>query len=164
MKLRSRKTINKIIEKPITTSNVTKEPFSNQFIRLYYSIKNQFDYCDFHNQPSYDTKYTLCTLYTAFKLFINKEYGNEEYFLDALSAKTLLPTRTLPLESTCYICGGHDNNPTIFCSHNHDVHLECYFEQIIGDIKPMYRTFTISNDKQRCDYCNDYFVICYNYS
>jgi hypothetical protein len=151
MKLRNGKTV--------------KEPpkqSTNEFIRIYYEMKNQYEYTHFYNQPSYDTKYTLCTLYTAFKLFINKEYKDEKAFVNALSSKKLLPTRTLISNADCYICGEHDSKPTIYCIHGHDVHLECYFEKILTHIQPIYCTFSVPNDPQRCDYCGDHMVISYS--
>jgi len=138
------------------------KPCTTEFIRIYYEMKNQYEYSDFYDQPSYETKYTLCTLYTAFKLFINKEYTDEKSFVNALSSKKLLPTRTLLSDTNCYICGEHDSKPTIYCIHGHDAHLECYFEKILRDIQPIYCTFSVPNDHQRCDYCGDHMVVSYS--
>ncbi len=151
MKLRN----GKIIE----SNNYQKEKFQSDFINIFYSIKNKFKYFDFHNNPTLDTKYTLCNLYAGFKTFFNKEYQDQYLFLYYLSNNTLLQYKDLPPNHTCYICGSDESTPAIFCHNNHYVHIDCYFEQILTTVKPIYNSFVIPNNPLRCDYCSSLLSI-----
>jgi hypothetical protein len=156
MKLRSGKTLS---EKVIELNNYQTKYFQSDFINVFYSIKNKFKYFEFHNQPSLDTKYTLCNLYSGFKIFFNKEYQDPYLFLYYLSNNTLLKYTDLPSNDICYICGTNDSNPAIFCHNKHYVHIDCYFEQILVSVKPLYTSFVIPNDPLRCDYCSSSITI-----
>jgi hypothetical protein len=151
MKLRN----GKIVEKQIVKKYV--ESFQSDFLNIFYSIKNKFKYCDLHNNPTEDTKYTICNLYAGFKAFINKEYIDPYLFLYYLSNNTLLAYKEISSDSTCYICGDNSFKPAFFCKNNHFVHIDCCFQQILVTIKPVYNTFIIPNEPFRCDYCSDKF-------
>jgi hypothetical protein len=156
MKLRNGKILSKKVIEP---HDYKKEYFQSDFLNIFYSIKNKFRYFDFHNQPNLDTKYTLCNLYAGFKIFFNKEYQDPYLFLYYLSNNTLLEYKDLPFNDTCYICGTNDSTPSIFCDNKHYVHIDCYFEQILVNVKPLYTSFVISNDPLRCDYCSSLLSI-----
>jgi hypothetical protein len=143
--------------KVLDSSNYQKEYFQKDFITLFYGLKGQYNYTDFHNNPTFETKYTLCNLYAAYKTFFNKEYIDPFGFLYNLSQNTLLQYKDLPKDNNCYICGMDDCTPALYCHNGHYTHIECYFEQILVTIKPMYTTFLVPNNELRCDYCSDPF-------
>lgn len=148
--------------KELESTNYLEEYFQSDFITLFYSIKGEHNYLDYHNNPSFETKYKLCNLYSGYKLFFNKEYKNHFDFLYSLFTNTLLIYKDMPGEQTCYICGMDECKPAFYCHNNHYVHVECFFEQVLVTVKPLYTTFVISNDKLRCDYCS--CEMTYNYS
>lgn len=144
--------------KILNSTDYSKEYFQNDFITLFYSIKGEYNYSDLHNNPTFETKYKICNLYAAFKIFFNKEYKNHFDFLYNLFKNTLLIYKDMPNGQNCYICGMDECKPALYCHNNHFVHIECYFEQILVTIRPVYQTFTIPNDPLCCDYCSCKFV------
>jgi len=129
----------------------------NDFVSLFYSIKSGYKYTDLINNPSIDTKYTIANLYVSFKLFYNKEYLLDPYsFILYLSMNVLLKYKIMSKNDYCYICRETDSNYVLYCDRNHTVHLDCYYQQILGDMK---NKFVISNSPSRCDYCCSNFSI-----
>ena len=145
MKLRSGNIIDKI------------DNIQNDFVSLFYSIKSRYNYKDLLNNPSIDTKYTIINLYIAFKTFYNKEYLLDPYsFLLYLSMNVLLRYKIMNIDEYCYICRENDSNHVLFCEKGHNVHLDCFYRQILGEIS---YTFVIPNTPSRCDYCDCKFCI-----
>ena len=127
----------------------------SDFVSLFYSIKSKYNYKELLNNPSIDTKYTIANLYIAFKIFYNKEYLLDPYsFLLYLSMNVLLRYKIMDTNEYCYICRENDNKYVLYCEKGHKVHLDCFYEQILGDITDK---FIIPNSPSRCDYCNSQF-------
>jgi hypothetical protein len=129
----------------------------NDFVSLFYSIKSGHKYNDLINNPSIDTKYTISNLYIAFKTFYNKEYLLDPYsFLLYLSMNVLLQYKIMDKDQYCYICRENDSNYVLYCEKGHNVHIDCFYEKIVGEISDK---FVIPNSPIRCDYCNSKFCI-----
>jgi hypothetical protein len=145
MKLRSGNVIDKV------------DNIQNIFVSLFYSIKSRYKYNDLLNNPSIDTKYTIANLYIAFKIFYNREYLLDPYsFLLYLSMNVLLRYKLMDTNDYCYICRENNINYVLYCEKGHSVHLDCFYEKILGDISDK---FVISNTPIRCDYCDSKFCI-----